>query len=194
MRPLRTTVVLLAAALAFLVPAVAFACTIPIRTIGPLDISRADLRYPVERKVTRDAWGVDTSWRAVLPSVDQFVKIRNGVTVHGASYRTQRAISIDARGPEDNGWMYFDDDLESTPPCQLTGQIEWQRPRVRVRQSSTEVRILAASQRTVGDRTGCILGPDHGIRPCPNLTRTIARLAAPLGNRKLVLEQFPGGG
>jgi hypothetical protein len=186
--------VLLAAALALAVPAAAFACTIPIRTIGPLGISRADLRYPVERTVTRARWGIDSSWRAVLPSVDQFVKIRHGVTVHGASYRTQRAISIDARGPEDNGWMYFDDDLDSTPPCALTGKIEWQAPRVRVRQSRTEVRIAATSQRTVGDRTGCILGPDHGVRACPNLTRSIVRLATPLGNRRLVFEQFPGGG
>jgi hypothetical protein len=62
---------------------------------------------------------------------------------------------------------------------------------VRLKQSRTQVRVSAASQRTVGDRTGCLLGPDHGVRECPNLTRVIIRIAKPLGNRKLVMEQWP---
>lgn len=174
-----------------LVPAVALACPIPIRKVGPLEENRATLVRPVSRIVTRDAWGLDSTWVSTRPRVSQFVQVRNVGTYHGVSFREQSSISIDAYGPFDNGWMFFDDTDPATPTCALTGQIDWQKPLIRVVQGRREVRIAATAQRTVGDRTGCFLGPDFGVRECPNLTRTIVRLAKPLGTRKLVLEVFP---
>ena len=182
---------LLALLLALALPATAFACPIAIRTIGPLPITGTDLRRPVNRTTTREAWGLDESWVATRPVVSQIVKLRSGRVVNNVSYAKQQAISIDARGPHDTGWMYINDFDDTTPECQMLGEIEYQTPKIRVRQTATEVRIIATAQKTVGDRTGCILGPDNGVRQCPNLARVIVRLAKPLGNRKLVLESYP---
>jgi hypothetical protein len=179
------------ALLAALVPAVALACPIEIRRVGPVDGTRAELVLPTHRTVDRAAWRLDSSWVSTRPRLSQFVVLRGVGTYHGVSFRRQRALSIDAYGPFDNGWMYFDDADPDTPPCELTGQIEWQLPRIRVVQGRREVRIAATTQRTIGNRTGCVLGPDQGVRECPNLKRTIVRLRAPLGNRRLVFEQFP---
>ncbi len=172
-------------------PATALACPIAIRRIGPLEGSRSDLIRPTPRITTRDAWKLDSSWMSTMPRLSQFITIKGVGTYHGATFKEQRALSIDARGPFDNGWMYFDDSDPDTKPCELTGQIDWQPPKIRVVQGPRQVRIVATTQRTVGDRTGCILGPDKGVRECPNLTRVIVRLAKPLGTRKLVFEVFP---
>ncbi len=182
---------ILCALMAALVPAVALACPIPIRRIGPIDGSRADVVHPTHRQVTREAWGLDASWASTRPRISQFVVIRNVGTFHGSSFKDQRALSVDAYGPFDNGWMYFDDDDPDTTSCALTGQIAWQPPIIRVVQGRREIRLAATAQRVVGDRTGCILGPDNGVRACPNLTRVIVRLAKPVGTRRIVLEVFP---
>ena len=173
-----------------LVPAVALACAIPIRSIGPISGARSDLVVPTLRTVERSAWRVDASWVSTRPRISQFVVLRKVGRFHGVSFRQQRAISIDARGPFDNGWMFFDDDDPDTAPCALTGTIAWQPPRIRVVQGRREIRIAATTQRTAGDRTGCILGPDQGVARCPNLTRQVIRLTRPVGNRRIVLEQF----
>lgn len=178
-----------------LLPATALACPIAIRKVGPIKESRAHLVKPTFRVTSRESWGIDASWRSTEPRLSQFVIIRRTKdsrlrSFHGFTFREQQSLSIDARGPEDNGWMYFDDDDPNTPPCQLTGKIKYQAPKIRVIQGRKEVRVAAISQETVGDRTGCILGPDNGVRFCPNLTRVIVRLAKPLGTRKLVFETF----
>lgn len=185
-----TPACLLALLLSLALPVQAFACPIAIRRVGPLDLQRHEIRSPVTRTVARAAWGLDASWTSARPRVSQFVVTRRIGTFHGVSFASQRAISIDARGPRDTGWMYVDDDRPWTPPCTMKGEIEWQPPKVRVRESATRVRISAASQRTVGDRTGCVLGPDEGVRHCPNLTRRIILLDRPLGARELRLETF----
>jgi hypothetical protein len=189
-RQLLPTIVVLAAMLV-LAPAVAASCVIPIRTIGPLDGGRTQLVLPQLRTVTRDAWGVDESWVSTRPRLSQFVRIRRIGRFHAMSFRRQQSLSIDARGPFDYGWLYFDDGRPDTPACTMIGKEEWQRPRVLVRETATEVRIAAVTQRTVGDRTGCTLGPDHGEAECPNLTRVIRTLKRPVGTRRLVFEQFP---
>ena len=175
---------------AALLPAVALACSIPIRTIGPIEGSRSDLVEPRARTVTRDTWKLDPSWTSTRPRLSQFVRVAGVGTYHGVSFPEQRALSLDARGPFDNGWMYFDADPEDFVTCAMTGKIEWQKPRLRVIQGTREIRVAATSQRTVGDRTGCILGPDNGVRPCPNLTRVIYQLRAPVGTRSIIFEQF----
>jgi hypothetical protein len=175
---------------AAVVPAVALACSIPIRTIGPIDVTRADLVRPLNRTVTRDAWGLDASWVSTRPRLSQFVLTKRNGRYHGMSFPEQRALSLDAYGPFDNGWMFFDDDDPDTPACQLVGQIDWQPPVIRVRQGAREIRISATSQRVPGDRTGCILGPDRGERECPNLTRIIFQLKRPVGTRRIIMEQF----
>jgi hypothetical protein len=176
---------------AALLPAVALACPIAIRRVGPIEGSRSDLVRPVARVTTREAWGLDASWVSTRPRLSQFVVVRKVGTFHGVSFKEQRALSVDAYGPEDNGWMYFSDDDPMTKPCELVGQIKWRPPRIRVVQGRREVRVSASAQQVVGDRTGCILGPDTGLRKCPNLTRTVVRLAKPLGSRRLVFEVFP---
>jgi hypothetical protein len=186
-----TPVVLLAALTALLLPAQAFACNIPIRTIGPLDIKKGELRKPVDRATTREDWGLDDTWRSTRPRLNQYVILRHIGTYHGWSYRTQRALSIDAYGPEDDGWMYVEDSDPATPPCQMVGQIEWQAPKIKVKETTKMVRVLAVAQRTVGDRTGCILGPDQGVRDCPNLTRVVILLKSRVGDRVLSFEQIP---
>ncbi len=185
------TVTITCALAAALLPAVALACPIPIRKIGPLDESRADLVRPTARIVTRRTWGLDGSWRSTRPRLSQFVVVKDVGTFHGMSFKQQGSLSIDAYGPEDNGWMYFDDGDPATKACEIAGQIKWQKPRIRVVQGRREVRIAATSQQVAGDTTGCILGPDYGVRDCPNLTRVVVRLAKPLGKRRLVLEVFP---
>lgn len=184
---LATLACVLAAAL---LPAIALACPIPIRRIGPLEESRTDLVRPIGRIVTRDAWGLDATWASTRPRLSQFVVVRDVGTFHGVSFKQQSNLSIDAYGPEDNGWMYFDDGDPNTAACEVVGKFKWQAPKIRVVQGRREVRIAATAQRTVADETGCILGPDFGVAECPNLTRTIIRLAKPLGERKLVLEVF----
>lgn len=181
--------VLLALAAALL-PATALACAIAIRTIGPIDGSRADLVTPVARTVTREAWELDSSWVSTRPRLSQFVRVEGLGRFHAVSFKEQRSLSIDAYGPFDNGWMYFDGNDSDGIECALTGKIEWQQPKIRVVQGAREIRIAATAQRTVGSRDGCILGPDLGVRECPNLKRTIVGLTAPVGNRKIVFEQF----
>lgn len=182
---------LLSLLLAVLLPAQALACPIAIRRIGPLDLEHADIRRPVLRTVTRAAWGLDASWASTRPRLSQVVVTTRSGTWYNVSYRRQQALSIDARGPFDNGWMYVDDADPDTPPCAMVGEIEWQAPRILVRQTARSVRVAAVSRRTVGDRTGCVLGPDLGVRECPNLTRTIVKLSIPLGSRPLIFEAFP---
>ncbi|MCW2960247.1 MAG: hypothetical protein JWM90_634 [Thermoleophilia bacterium] len=176
---------------ALLAPTMAAACTIPIRSIGPLELLRTDLRRPTLHPATRTAWKLDDTWTSVTPELSQFVVTRKVGRHYGVSYKNQLALSIDARGPEDDGgWRYSDDDDPATPPCQITGQIEWQRPKVLVRQTRTAIRILAVAQRTLGDRTGCVYGAELGEVECPNLATVIVRLNAPVGNRRIHFERI----
>lgn len=169
-------------------PASALACPIPIRTIGPLNIKPGELVRPVHRPVDRAEWGVDDASVSTRPRLSQFILIRKVGRVHGVTYRAQRALSIDAYGPDDHGWMWFEDDDPDTQPCTLVGQVEWQKPVIRVKQTATQIRVIAVTQRTPGDRTGCTYGPDMGTVECPNLARTIVRLAKPVGSRQLSFE------
>lgn len=171
-------------------PAVALGCPIEIRTIGPIDAERSQLQKPLLRTVDRATWGFDRSWVSTQPRLSQFVRVRGLGRFHSVTFPKQQALSLDARGPFDNGWKYFDDDDPDTKSCELVGQIAWQRPRIHVRQGRDEVRVVAVTQRTEGDRTGCVLGPDRGEAWCPNLTRVVFRLKQPLGDRRLVMEQF----
>ena len=183
--------VLLASALvAALLPAVALACPIPIRRIGPIDESRADLVKPIARIVTREAWGLDGSWASTRPRLSQIVVVKDVGTYHGVTFKEQRALSVDAYGPEDNGWMYFDDGDPTTESCDLVGQIKWRKPVIRVVQGRREIRVAATSQKVAEDISGCILGPDFGVRDCPNLTRAVVQLVKPVGDRKVVFEVF----
>jgi hypothetical protein len=186
-----TSIVVFATLLALVLPAQSLACTIPIRQIGPIDLHRDEVRRPVYHQVTRAAWGLDSSWVSTAPRLSQFVRTTRFGTWFNVSYARQQAISIDAPGPENNRWLYFEDDDPVTPPCALVGQIEWQKPKILVVQTPFMVRVTAVSQRTEGSREGCILGPDFGLAPCPNLTRTIIRLTAPIGNRQLRFEAYP---
>ncbi|MCW2961661.1 MAG: hypothetical protein JWM90_2048 [Thermoleophilia bacterium] len=180
----------LALAALLLAPSLAAACPIPIRTIGPIKVSAADLRRPILRESTRASWKFDSSWTSVAPRLSQFVKLKGVGRAHAVSFAKQQFISIDARGPEDHGWQYFDDDDPATPSCQLAGKVEWQHPKIRVIETKTEVRIAAASQRVVGDRVGCTYGFEQGTQECPNLTRVILKLKQPIGPRKLYFERF----
>lgn len=173
------------------VPAAALACSIPIREVGPVKVVRSDLQRPLVRTVDRSAWRLDASWVSTRPRLSQFVLARGVGRYHAVTFPEQQALSLDARAPFDNGWYWFEDDDPDTPPCELVGKLEWQAPRIRVVQGRREIRIAATTQRTVGDRTGCVLGPDFGVAPCPNLTTMIFRLDRPIGTRQVVLEQFP---
>lgn len=174
-----------------LFPAVGLACSIPIRTIGPVVAAKSDLQRASYRTITRDDWQLDRSWVSTRPRLSQFVKVRGVGRFHGVTFPKQRALSLDAVGPFDNGWKFFQDERPASPPCGLVGKIDWQPPKILVRQFKREIRVIAVSQRTVGDRSGCILGPDFGEAECPNITRVIYRLKAPVGTRGLVFEQFP---
>lgn len=180
----------IACVLLLVAPSAASACTIPIRSIGPIKVTKRQLQRPGHRTTTRTAWKVDSTWVSVVPELSQFVKVTGIGKRHGVTYPGQRNLSIDARGPDDTKWIYFDDNDPLTAACTMVGQIEWQRPQVRVVETAREVRISALVQRTVGDRTGCTYGFEHGVAECPNLTRTIIRLARPVGKRPVVFEQF----
>lgn len=180
---------LVAVAMAAL-PATAFGCPILIRTIGPIDGARADLQRPVQRTVARESWGLDGTWVSTRPRLSQFVRMNGVGRLHGVTFPKQQALSLDARGPFDNGWKYFDDDDPDTQPCELAGKIAWQRPRIMVRQGRSEIRVIAVTQRTEGSTVGCILGPDTGEAWCPNLARVVFKLKHPVGKRRVVLEQF----
>lgn len=197
MAPHRILCLLVALVVGLLVPgqAIAESCTFPIREIGPLKLKRSDYRNAVYRTVTRETWNLDDTWFSSKPWLNQWLILKNGVRVHGTSFREQRALTVDARTPSyDYGWIYTQDPDPSKGTCELAGKKEWERPKFRIRQGSKEVRIAATSRRTPGSTTGCLLGPDpalDGKKPCPNLSRSIVLLKRPLGDRKLVFEQFP---
>lgn len=162
----------------------------PIRTIGPVDVSRSELRRPVARTTKRADWKVGKEWSSTLPTLDQFVVTRRIGTLHGVSFSTQRSLSIDAVAPGMYGWRYVDDADQATPPCAIAGATEWREPVIRVRQGAREVRITALSTRTRGSRAGCILDTASGELPCPVLTRTVISLARPPGARRLTFERL----
>lgn len=163
-------------------------CVRPFRTIGPLDITRADIRTPSTVKGKRANWKLDATWTGVRPRLSQHVRLKSGKRYFGSSFSAQRAMSIDAYGPEDHGWMWVADSDPKNPPCTMIGRSAWQAPKVFVRETRTRVYVTAASQPATGDRTGCVLGPDHGTRECPLLTRNIVKLKKPVGTRKIVFE------
>jgi hypothetical protein len=183
-----------ALALLLLAPTVsALACPPkPIRTITNLDAGRQDIRRPVPVTSTRAAWGLDTSWHSVRPHVVQWLHLRNGLQFYGSSFSRQLTPSVEAYTPEDRGWLYIQDPESTTQACRMVGQGAWQAPKIVVRETATTVRIMAASQHTVGDPSGCILSPLWGVRDCPVMTTTVQRLKRPVGSRKIQLEVFPG--
>jgi hypothetical protein len=170
------------------IPGAALACNIAFRTIGPVKVKAAELKRPTERATPRATWKLDDAWVGTVPELNQIVRLRGTGALEGVAFARQRALSIDAAAPTDNGWLYRDDALESTPPCAVSGLGEWQPPVILVRETRREVTVTAASQRTPGSREGCVLGGDGEARGCPTLTRTIIRLARPIGTRRLVFE------
>ena len=179
-------------ALLLLAPsASAFACApIPIRTIGAIKAVKKDLRYPQRATTTRAAWGLDSTWFAVRPRMEQWVKLKNGLRFYGVSFSTQITPSIDAYGPEDHNWLYMNDKDPQTQDCQMVGQSAWQPPHIWLKENAKTIRVMAASQHTIGDRRGCVLTPESEIRDCPILTRTVQRLKKPVGNRVISFEYF----
>lgn len=171
-----------------LLPGLANACNVAFRTIGPIDVRKSAIERPSFRLGARAAWKLDSSWRATRPELNQDLRVRGGGTYRGASYPKQRALSIDAPAPVDAGWRYGDDADPETPPCEIAGRGEWQAPKILVKETRRTVRIAAASQRTVGDRTGCVLGAGQDEAGCPTMTRSIVKLKRPLGNRQIHFE------
>lgn len=169
---------------------IAFACNVDFRAIKAAKVTRADLRRPVERPASRAAWALDDSWTSTWPQLNQVVRMKRARPLHGVYVAAQQALSVDALPPDDYGWTYVHDRDPATPPCGIVGATEWQSPRIFVSEGRTEARITAASQRTPGARTGCVLNQSADTLPCPNLTRTVIRLKAPIGNRRLVFERF----
>ncbi|MBC7460797.1 MAG: hypothetical protein H7287_05500 [Thermoleophilia bacterium] len=179
------------ALLVFAPTASALACPpIPIRTIGAIKAVKQDLRYPTYTKVARAQWNLDSTWFTVKPRMSQWVKLKNGLRFYGVSFSTQLTPSIDAYAPEDLNWLYVDDEDANTQPCLMIGQSAWQEPRIWIRENAKTIRFAAGAQHTIGDRRGCKLGPEGGMRDCPILTRTVQRLKNPVGNRTIVFETF----
>lgn len=171
---------------------VAAACNMPLRSIGPVELSRKDLRRPMDRPTTQAAWKLHGEWRSVMPQLNQVVRTRSAGTHMGVSFARQRSISVDALPPDTYGWRWTDDDNPSTPACQLAGKPEWESPRVLVLESRTMVRVLAVSRRTPGSTVGCEFETLDSVLPCPNLTTRVVQLQRPLGTRRLVFERLPG--
>jgi hypothetical protein len=170
-------------------PSSALACNIPIRTVHALNLSRADLRRPLTRRVARTGWRADTRWHAVAPDLSQFIQIRGGGLYHGVSYARQNTLSIDAPTPDGFDARYIQSEAEGAPACQLIGQGQWQPPHIWIAETAREVRISAASRLTVGSTDGC--EQDWSWEGhCPILTRKLIRLRAPLGSRRLIFETF----
>ena len=190
MAPRSLTTTLLALVLALLVPATAIGCTIPIRTIGPVTLRTDEIVRPKTVQVDRSQWTSDAYVASTRPRLSQWVIIKGVGRLHGISYKSQKSLSIDAYGPEDHGWMYFNDDDPETRPCEMVGQLEWQPPVIRVVQGAKKIRFAATSARTKGDRMGCTYGPDLGAPECPNLTRNIIQLKKPVGDRIISMEVF----
>lgn len=169
-------------------PLSAWGCSIAFRTIGPVKVRPNAIERPAFRQTTRQQWSLDRSWTATRPELNQDIVATGGRTYRGASYPKQRALSIDAAAPDDNGWRYEDDADPRTPPCAISGSDEWQQPVILVRETVSEVRVLAVARRTVGDRTGCQL--DQDMWGCPTLTRSVVKLKRPLGTRTIRFETF----
>lgn len=169
-------------------PSAALGCNIAFREIGPVQIRASEVKRPSERSATRAGWHLDESWVGTRPELNQVIRVRGLGTIDGVSFSGQRALSIDAAAPADNGWLYRDDDLDSTPPCEITGLGAWQQPVILVREGRGEVRVAAAARPTPGSRAGCVLGGDDAVWGCPTLTRTIVKLSRPIGDRRIILE------
>ena len=125
-----------------------------------------------------------------MPELNQRVVSRAGSVHEGQAFARQVALSIDAAAPSNNGWSYADDDDPSTAPCRMVGKAEWRQPRILIRETATEVRVLAAVRRTAGNRSGCVLGGEHAEWGCPTLTRKLMKLRRPVGERRIVFETF----
>lgn len=173
-----------------LAPSLAGACVFPVRRLGPMDVTQQEIRRPVRRTVDRGAWGIAPGIRAARLTLSQIIVTRGHDVYFGAAYARQRAISIDAAGPDDHGWMFSPDTDPATPPCAIVGHQDWLPPRVRVLQTATQVRITGTVEHTPGDRTGCVLTSALGQSLCPNLTRTTILLKQSIGNRELSFEGF----
>lgn len=185
-----TTTFALAALLLIGAPAAALGCNIAFRTIGPVAFEKSEIKRPTERSGSRARWQLDEGWVGTHPELNQIVKVRGVGKVEGVSFSRQRSLSIDAAAPSNNGWLYADDELESTPPCEIVGKGEWQLPVILVREDRREVRIAAAAQRTSGSQVGCVLGGNEAAWGCHTLTRTVVKLKHPIGSRKLVFEEL----
>ena len=169
--------------------AIADDCNIAIRSIGPFEVKRHDLRRPVLRETERGRWHLDETWTSVEPQLNQVLRTRRHGSQYNVSFAAQRTLSIDALPPDTYGWRWTDDGDPSTK-CALAGQHAWQAPTVHVVEDQREVRVLAASRSTEGDPSGCSFGDSTSGLPCPNLTTTVVRLARPVGTRRIVFEQF----
>ncbi len=185
-----TTTLALSLLLLLGAPVAALGCNIAFRTIGPVQFRESEVKRPAERSSSRARWKLGAGWIGTHPELNQVIKVRGKGMMEGVSFSRQRALSIDAAAPADNGWLYADDALESTPPCAISGQAEWQRPVILVREDRREVRITAAARRTPGSRAGCVLGGNDAAWGCPVLTRTVVRLSRSIGSRQLVFEQL----
>lgn len=176
--------------LLLVLPSVAQACPIAFRTLGPLAIQKGEVTRPVIRNVPRTAWRVDDTWTSTRPELNQDILARGIGVYRGATYRRQRALSIDAAAPSDNGWVYADDHDPATPRCAMAGRPEWRKPVIMLRETRRVIRIAAVARRTVGDRAGCVLGGDQDASEwgCPTLTRAVLKLKRPVGERRLVFE------
>ena len=175
-----------------LAPSFASACPIAFRAIGPVTVTRVEVVRPIQRNTRRSVWRLDRTWTSTSPELNQVIVARGGRTYLNATFARQDTLSIDAAAPADGGWLYGDDEDPETPPCALSGQGEWQQPRILIREHAHRIRIAAAARRTVGDRTGCVLGAGQAASDwgCPTLTRTIMKLTRPVGQRQLVFERF----
>jgi len=179
----------LSLALLLVAPSLGAACTIPFRMVGPLSIERSEIARPISRTTTNSAWGLDATWTGTTTELNQVIRTRARGTHTGVSFAKQRAIPLDAVAPDSNGWTWANDDNPATPPCTMVGQSEWQTPVIRVKEDRSTIRLFAAAQLTVGDRTGCVPWQSDPTRiGCPTLTRTLVQLAKPVGQRQIILE------
>jgi hypothetical protein len=185
------TVLVLAFALLLIAPTAVWACNIPIRTVGALNLSRKDLRRPIYRKVERSQWPKALAGEtSVMPTLDQFVRIKNRQSYYGVTFAWQQAFSIDAISPGYRGEVFAQDDDPQAPACALLGKYPWTAPRILVKESEREVRITAVSSPTAGDTAGCVLEQPDWDLMCPNITVSVVTTREPLGKRRLVLERF----
>lgn len=166
----------------------AAACVVPIRNVGPVQRSEANLREPSSRSVPAARWGLTSEWQHADVTLHQYVQVRRVGGLYGVSHSGLRTLRLLAVPQGAVGHRWVQDPAPGAPTCPHVGTLEWEAPTIRFVESRREIRVLAVSRQSDHSDVGCQL--DDEVMPCPATTMKVLTLRQPIGARHVVIEQL----